>query len=697
MSNAGYKAFITYSHSDARAAIKLQRGLESYRVPSRLVGKQTARGKISRRIGSVFRDRDELSAGGDLNQSVNNALTNSEYLIVICSPAARQSRWVNLEISAFRESHGDDRILCYIVGGEPFAADAVSQQELECFPEALGYLEADAGKSTTHEPIAADIRPGADGSRLAKLKIISGLLGIGLDELIQRDAQRRQRNLIAVSLASATGMLAMAVLSFIAIDARNNEELRRAEAEDLIEFMLSDLRDRLDVVGRLDVLDAVGEKAIEYYSNVELEEHSESSLGRRARAFHLLGEVDDLQGDMESARSAFNEAYQSTGELLARAQNDGERVYNHAQSVFWVGYLDWRLGNYEQAEPAFQEYLSLANRLAELDSTNADWFVETGHANLNLGVYTLGVGSPTDAIIYFERGLQVFESLSGKDPESVDYLWLLAQSIAWISTSNERDGLFDVARDYRLKEVEIYRNMQLLDPGNQLINSALLVTYHALAKISLALGDTDIAVDTLFESKAYGDELLVLDAENTFVVQEVAGVYATLSQALNFTENSAQAVDYINQAENMILALVERDRTVLEWNAVWYRIHNILSRNLLRNGEVKQAIVKLRRVIEEMEQLVSNSPGSRAIREYLAEAHFYLAKAFESIGDDARAEEQLALVVQEYSSIPGVLAPQMKAYLRLTYETIGSSEQAAELAMELEDRGYRHPDYLYYQ
>ena len=62
-----------------------------------------------------------------------------------------------------------------------------------------------------------------------------------------------------MTLASATGMLAMTMLSFIAIDARNNEELRRAEAENLIEFMLGDLRDRLDEVGRLDVLNAVGD------------------------------------------------------------------------------------------------------------------------------------------------------------------------------------------------------------------------------------------------------------------------------------------------------------------------------------------------------------------------------------------------------------------------------------------------------
>lgn len=704
MSEFDYKAFITYSHTDTKAASWLARSLESYRVPSRLVGRKTEQGVIARRIGSIFRDREELPASGDLSQSLSSAIARSEYLIVVCSPAARQSRWVDVEISEFKKTHDASKILCFIVAGDPFAANDLSREHLECFPKALEFIESDAQGEVAAEPIAADIREGGDGKRLAKLKIISGLLDLGLDELIQRDSQRRQRNLLYMTLASATGMLAMAMLSFIAIDARNtaivaqnNEELRRTEAEDLIEFMLSDLRDRLDDVGRLDVLDAVGEKAIEYYSNVELQEHSESALGRRARAFHLLGEVDDLQGDIVGAKDAFDEAYRSTGELLEREPDAGERVYNHAQSVFWVGYLDWRLGNYDLAEPAFREYLELANRLVQLDSNNPDWFAETGHANLNMGVFSLSLGLPTDAIFYFEQGRQVFQSLSEEEPDDIDLLFLLAQANGWLATANEYAGAFSTALDYRVAEVQIYRKLQLRDSSDQAVNTALLVAYYSQGIISLALGEIDIAVDTLFESKEYGDELLSLDPENTFVIQELAAVSRALSHALSFTENPEQATEYIIQAENMVAPLLDRDRGVLEWNVEWYRIQNILSKNLLRSGETNRAITLLTKNIEEMGRMVSTSPGSRDIHECLAEAHFSLAKAFELVGDDARAEQQIALVIEEYSSITGALSPAMKSYLSMAHAIIGNSEQAAELALELAQGGYRHPEYLYYQ
>jgi len=55
-----YSAFISYSHQDKASADWLHRTLESYRVPSRLVGRQTAAGTVPRRLVPIFRDRDEL-------------------------------------------------------------------------------------------------------------------------------------------------------------------------------------------------------------------------------------------------------------------------------------------------------------------------------------------------------------------------------------------------------------------------------------------------------------------------------------------------------------------------------------------------------------------------------------------------------------------------------------------------------------
>ena len=138
---------------------------------------------------------------GDLGARVQSALADSDALIVICSPEAAHSRWVNEEVLAFKRLSGSGRIYCLIVAGEPHAGDA-----RECFSPGLRFeIEADGrlGQRPA-EPIAADLRPGKDGKALARLKLVAGLLGVDLDTLRRREAQRRHRRMLAIVIARKT-------------------------------------------------------------------------------------------------------------------------------------------------------------------------------------------------------------------------------------------------------------------------------------------------------------------------------------------------------------------------------------------------------------------------------------------------------------------------------------------------------------
>ncbi len=103
MSDIRYKAFISYSHEDEEWAKWLHKTLESYRLPRRLIGQTTEQGTVPSRLSPIFRDRDELASATDLGKAIRAALAASERQIVICSPAAARSKWVNEEILAFRQ------------------------------------------------------------------------------------------------------------------------------------------------------------------------------------------------------------------------------------------------------------------------------------------------------------------------------------------------------------------------------------------------------------------------------------------------------------------------------------------------------------------------------------------------------------------------------------------------------------------
>src|SRR6185436_4375623 len=212
-----YWAFISYSHADEEWAKWLHKSLETYRVPRKLVGRRGPHGDIPRRLFPIFRDRDELPGASDLGGKIKEALTQSRTLIVICSPKSAASKWVNEEVKAYKALGSETRVLCLVVDGEPNATDKPESGLLECFPPAVRFRVAgDELTDRPAEPIAADARPGKDGKANALFKLISGVLGVGYDELRQREKQRqRQRRTRIIGLAA--GIVVLVTGAYLAV------------------------------------------------------------------------------------------------------------------------------------------------------------------------------------------------------------------------------------------------------------------------------------------------------------------------------------------------------------------------------------------------------------------------------------------------------------------------------------------------
>jgi len=203
-----HRAFIAHSQTDAHWGEWLQKALGSYRVPKRLVGRDSRDGTVPKRLIPIYRDTHEITDSSDIGATRRNLLQQSRYLIVICSPSSATSPWVNEEVLEFKRLGRENRILCLIVDGEPNATDKINITEAECFCEALRYKTDANGQLTEQhtEPIAADLRPGKDGKDASKLKILAGLLGVSFDDLRQRDLRRRRWRRIQ------TGIILVAVI-----------------------------------------------------------------------------------------------------------------------------------------------------------------------------------------------------------------------------------------------------------------------------------------------------------------------------------------------------------------------------------------------------------------------------------------------------------------------------------------------------
>jgi len=199
-----YRAFLSYRTADARQAQWLHRKLEEYVVPRALVGTPGAHGVVPRRMGRIFRDRDEARSAERIESAITAELSQSQQLIVLCTPnAVAPGSWVPREIALFRECRPGGAIHAVIGSGDPPA----------CFPPAL-LTTTDDGR--TEAPLAADLRPlkdgGADGEQRGLIRLIAGLLGVGFDDLWQREQRRKRIRRIITALEAAAIAVAVAAV-----------------------------------------------------------------------------------------------------------------------------------------------------------------------------------------------------------------------------------------------------------------------------------------------------------------------------------------------------------------------------------------------------------------------------------------------------------------------------------------------------
>jgi MTH538 TIR-like domain (DUF1863) len=530
---ARFAAFISYSHADAAIAAKLQRKLERYRLPKHIV---EAHDRTAAGLGQIFRDREDLAAAASLSDAIRSAIANAEALIVICSPDAKASEWVSAEIALFRELHPDRPVLAAIVRGEP----------AEAFPTAL--------TKDGREPLAADLRPGGDGSSLGFLKIVAGIAGVPLDTLVQRDAQRRIRTVTWITLAALTAMLIMGIMTTLAFSARNEAARQRASAEGLVEYMLTDLREKLKGVGRLEVMDAVNERAMEHYKQQgDLKNLSADSLERRARVLHAMGEDYEKQGELDKASVKFHEAYRTTATLLKSNPDDPETVFSHAQSEYWVGRTSQLKGHWNEAEPHYRSYQTLAKKLAKIDTNRKRAELELGHAEVNLGILAMSSrNDPTGARTHFIAAKNAYDVAASMGQESDQQIYFRSNVAAWLADSHYTDGDFTASLSQRRTELALNLRVAERDPSDAEASYLVAKTQLALGKNLIRNDSNSEAEQVLDSAKTRMAKLVSLDGSN----DEWAYMYFRMvsNLAIAAANNEHRANADANLAETMRFA-----------------------------------------------------------------------------------------------------------------------------------------------
>ena len=689
-----YFAFISYSHQDETWAQWLHKALETWRVPSRLVGQATSAGTIPNRLLPIFRDREELASATDLGRTVNAALAQSKNLIVICSPNSAQSRWVNEEVLAFKRLGNAERIFCLIVGGEPNASDIAGREAEECFAPALRFTLDDAGQPTSQrsEPIAADARDGKDGKANAKLKLIAGLLDVGYDALKQRELQRRNRRMAIITAAALVIMAVTTTLAITAVIARNDAERRQKQAEDLVGFMLGDLNDKLAQVSRLDIIEAVDDKAMAYFKSLPVSDISDEAVVQRAKALERIGSVRRDQGHLPAALESYEASLKLISAHALAAPRDVSLQLAHAQTVAYIGTTHWYQGDLDAAERDFRSAESILEGAATIDGSASQLLQQKQIVQNNLGHILESRGHLDEALAAYTIALELGKDLVAADPGSVERAEQLGRAhnnlgkIALI-----RGDLVTAVAEYAADD-RIETELSARDPRNNDQRQNVFRVRAILGRTWALVGETDAAIKAMREAVEIAEQLRQQDPTITSLQENLALYRMQLSRLLRVTGKLSEAIELTDKSLQNFAKLTEQDPANTSWQREYAEVRTEHAVQSLATGSREEANKSARDALFWLNPAFEKNPDDRAT--LLATLNARVLAAV--LAGEPEASKLLRSCVEAITRTKtGVDDPRLVALNVSVLLGLGRKGEAQNLIARLHNSGYRDPQFVH--
>jgi tetratricopeptide (TPR) repeat protein/predicted Ser/Thr protein kinase len=381
--------------------------------------------------------------------------------------------------------------------------------------------------------------------------------------------QRRQRLRFAAVAAAFVFLVAvLAVVSWLAVRAersRREAEHRRKQAESLIGFMLGDLRQRLEQVNRLDILDAVGDRALAYFDGVPEGQLNDAELAHRVQAIDQIGEVRYAQGNLPAALTAFRRSRALAADLVTRNPSSPNRQHVLWELIAWVGQVHFDQRALDQALVEWTEDLRLAREQLRFHPRGRRWLEAVALSHHNLGSLLDLRGDLPGALRSYRESLALQRELAAGDPRNDDTQAEIAATLAFVSNDLERQGDLAAALAERRAHLAIHERLAARQPADPSRKQDLATARGFVATLLVPLGRWDEARELYQQGLADLATLSREDPENTILRRWLAALQSGLGALAVAEGRPAEALGPLAQARQILEPLVAKDPTSSDW------------------------------------------------------------------------------------------------------------------------------------
>jgi tetratricopeptide (TPR) repeat protein len=398
-----------------------------------------------------------------------------------------------------------------------------------------------------------------------------------------------------------------------------------------------------------------------------------------------MARVAQARGHASEASALYRQALAGTAEALRRSPEDPERLYEHAQNVFYLGDIARLRGDFAPAEAAYREYKRLADQMVAIDPDNLRWRMEVAYANENLGIALYDERRYPEATAQFESGIRPIESGAAIDSRNAVYQREFANLLGWLANSKAAEGDLGSAIAVRQRSIAYLEPIIAAGAGDVRLREKLFVAHQALGILLASRGDLDGAVQQLRTAVSTVDSLTEVEPENKLWKRYAAASRLELARTLLAGGGSGAAAAAANAGCGLAAAIQGADRNAGKWRKLQTDCLTIRGRLALQNGSVGEATGLAREAVRVARQ-GTGDPTSDP---------FVLGSAYRLLGDALKGGGNAAAAAAAWtaglSALPAKVAEQpWETHEReQLLQRLGRDAEARALTAKLHAIGYR--------
>ncbi len=430
---------------------------------------------------------------------------------------------------------------------------------------------------------------------------------------------------------------------------------RKAAAEKLVDFMLSDLRRRLAAIGRADLLTGLGTEVRHYYEQLASSPHTmpPDDVDRMAAALGIIAFAEGQAGSLDAAVATWNQAKQHLAESLELAPGGPSafsRRRNLARAELELGALFQQRGKAADAGDKCRESLRQLAALLVERPDDRDALLLAASAHDRLADLLRQSGKVDESFDEYAIGRQQRERVvaqrRGKDDRDAVYA---------LSTSHARLGIVYEARGESAQALVEYRlaarqrdSLLELEPDNVEWQAGMVQLQSDIAALHRDLGDLTAAIATYQDTLPLAEGLVRRDPSNTAWKRDRGILLADFGFSLMVAGSYADALVRFEQAIDNQRDLLAVDPANTGWQADLSRFSTRAGDALQYLGRWDDALARFTEARDLRAAMSARDPKNVPWKRSLAWAHAKLAVYYtvRNSPERAIAEHELALVLR---------------------------------------------------